>query len=175
MKPLLASILLAAFFGGIPQRDFSDDLLTVHVNATEAQIRPLTTGQRAGYGESIAFSLRADFHCAGDAAAESIVVSISDTFYRHVPAAGEKSMLATVNVPGEQIVPAEAGDFCNSENYKNGELLRLPAAATVHVSLRCRLDGISTIRFVSAPLPLQLVCQGEAGQDRSASSGLPAR
>ena len=149
MNPLLTSILLVTFFGIIPQRDLADDQLTVQVNASEAQIAPHALGLRVGYGESVTFSLRADFRCGLDAAAESIVISISDTHYRHLPAAGERSLLATVVVPGEQIAPAETGDFCSGEGSGNS--------------------------YVSAPLPLQLVCQGENGQDASASAGSLAR
>ncbi len=176
MKPLIASILLAAFFGGLPLHDRSDDLLTVHVNAAEAQITPRMPDQRADYGESVSFSLQADFRCRDDAAAKSIVVSISDTLYRHVPAAGEKSMLATIVVPGEQIAPAETGAFCTDADFEDGEFLLLPAVATAQVSLRCQLDALSTIRFVSAPLPLRLVCRGQAAdQDASIPDVAAAR
>lgn len=175
MNPLFASILMAALFGGLPLQDLSDDRLTVHVNAAEAQIRPRASGPPADYGESIAFSLRADFRCRDDALAESIIVSISDTLYRHIPAAGEKSIVANVVVPGEQIAPAETGTFCTGEEPKNGKSLLLPAAATAQVSLRCRLDTHSTISFVSAPLPLRLVCTAAADQDSSAPDGSLAR
>lgn len=170
MNPLLTSILLVTFFGIIPQHDVENDRLMVQVKPAEAQIQPHASGLRVAYGKSLTFSLRADFRCGDDAAAESIVISISDTHYRHVPAVGEKSMLADVVVPGEQIAPAETGDFCSGENSGNGELLLLPAAATAQVSLRCRADAASSISFVSAPLPLRLVCQGDDGQDASVSA-----
>lgn len=175
MNPLLTSIVLATFFGIIPLRDLADDQLTLQVNASGAQIKPHAPGLRAGYGQSVTFSLRADFRCGRDAVAESIVISISDTHYRHVPAAGERSFLATVVVPGEQIAPAETGEFCSGEDSGRGEVLLLPAAATAQVSLRCRADAASSISFASTPLPLRLVCQGENGQDASASAGSLAR
>lgn len=174
MKLLTASILLVACFSTVPQRDLPVDLLKVHVNTAEAQIKPRTPGQRADYGESVAFLVQADFRCGRDAAAESVVVSISDTHYRHVPATGDKSVLATVVVPGEQLAPVDVSDFCTIESSRNGALL-LPAAATAQVSLRCRIDAVSTISFVSAPLPLRLVCDEEPGQDASASAAPLAR
>ena len=171
MNPLFTSILLVAFFGVVPQRDLAADQLTVHVKAAEAQIEQRVSGLRADYGKSVTFSLRADFRCGGDATAESLVISISDTHYRHVPEAGKTSLLAAVEVPGEQIAPAETGNFCSGENSRDGDSLLLPAAATAQVSLRCRLDSASTISFVSASLPLRLICQGKNGQDASASAG----
>ena len=175
MKLLFASILMAAFFGGLPLHDFSVDRLTVHVNVAQAQIAPRRSDQHADYGESVTFALRADFRCRDDAAAESVVVSISDTLYRYVPAAGEKSILATVIVPARQIAPAETGAFCTIGEFKNGDLLLLPAAATAQVSLRCRVDDLSTISYASAALPLRLECQGKRDQTPSTSVGARAR
>lgn len=166
---------MAAFFGGLPLHDFTVDLLTVRVNVAQAQIAPRTSDQHADYGESVTFALRADFRCRDNAAAESVVVSISDTLYRYVPAAGEKSILATVVVPGVQIAPAETGAFCTAEDFKKGEFLLLPAVATAQVSLRCRVDAVSTISYVSAALPLRLECQGKTDQKPSASAGARAR
>jgi hypothetical protein len=170
MMSLLTPILLVALFGATPFLDLSRDRLTVHVNAAESQIRPHAPGQRSPYGESVSFPVRAEFYCHGDGVAESVVISVADTHLRHVPAPGEKFIATKLTVPGEQLAPAETGDFCASDAGNSDRILMIPAVATAQVSLRCRNDAAAAISFSSAALPLRLVCHRDAaGHDASDS------
>ena len=167
MQLLPLTILIAAWFGVVP-RELGIDPLILKGQAASVRISARPTGTPAIYGPTVTFAVLAQFDCPGDTIAESVVVSIADTFWRGIPAAGEGSVTASLAVPGDQIVPMDTGDFCLAGATTSGEELLLPAVATAHVSLRCRDESGLAVHFASVAMPLRLSCDVEGTQDESA-------
>lgn len=167
MSVFLVSIVLAAWSNVPPQLPVANNELTVQALEAVAQIAPHAAGQRQIYAPKVSFSLRARFACRGNVTPLSLSIGIADTLYRHVPAAGERSLLATVAVPAGQIAPINIGDFCVAGRDRVDSDLLLPAVATAQVTLRCDVSAPPVVQVTSVPLPLRLTCKRANDQDAS--------
>ena len=149
--------------------------LTVQALEAVAQITPHAAGQRQIRAPKVSFSLRTRFACRGNTVPLSLSIGIADTLFRHVPAAGERSLLATVDVPAGQIAPLNIGDFCVAGHESGDNDLLLPGVATAQVSLRCDVGAPPVLQVTSVSLPLRLQCLPADGQGVSVASDSPAR
>ena len=175
MTVLPVSILLAAWSNVPLQLPVANNELTVQALEAVAQITPHPAGQRQIYAPRVSFFLQTRFACKGNAVPVSLSIGIADTLYRHTPVAGERSLLATVEVPAGQIAPINVGDFCVAEREGVGRDLLLPGVATAHVSLRCDVSAPPVLQVTSVPLPLRLTCVPAENQDDSAAADAPTR
>lgn len=175
MSVFLAFIVLAAWSNVPLQLPVANNKLTVQALEAVAQISPHAAGQRQIYAPKLSFSLQTRFACRGNAVPILLSIGIADTLYRHVPAAGERSLLATVEIPARQIAPINIGDFCVAGHDGVGDELLLPGVATAHVSLRCDVSSPPVVQVSSVPLPLRLRCTPAEGQDIPGSAVPPTR
>ena len=175
MSVFLVSIVLAAWSNVPPQLPVANNELTVQALEAVAQITPHAKGQRQIVVPKLSFTLRTRFACRGNRTPESLSIGIADTLYRHVPAAGERSLLASVDVPAGQLAPINIGDFCVAgRNRVAGDLL-LPGVATAQVSLRCDVSAPPVLQVTSVPLPLRVKCMPAGAQDASVAADEPPR
>jgi hypothetical protein len=175
MSVFLVSIVLAAWSNVPLQLPVANNQLTVQALEAVAQITPHAAGQRQIYAPKLSFSLRTRFACRGNAVPVSLSIGIADTLYRHVPAAGHRSLLATVEVPAGQIAPINIGNFCVAGHNGADNDLLLPGVATAQVSLHCDVSAPPVVQVTSVPLPLRLTCVSVESQDVSAATDPPTR
>jgi len=175
MSVFLVSIVLAAWSNVPLQLPVANNDLTVQALEAVAQITPHAAGQRQIYAPKMSFSIQTRFACRGNAVPVLLSIGIADTLYRYAPAAGERSLLATVDVPARQIAPINTGDFCVAGRDGVGNDLLLPGVATAQVSLRCDVSAPPVLQSTSVPLPLRLTCAPAEGQDDSVAADPPAR
>jgi hypothetical protein len=167
------SIVMAAWLNVPQQMPVARNELTVQALEAVAQISPHAPAQRQIKTPEVSFSLQIRFACMGDATPQLLSVGIADTLYRHVPVTGQRTLLARVDVPSEQIAPINIGDFCVAGRIGTNNALRLPGVATAQVSLRCDRKAPPVIQATSVALPLRLVCKQPDDQGTAADS--PAR
>ena len=167
MSPFLIPIVIAAWFNVPQQLPVARNELKVQAVEAVAQIAPHAPGQRQIEAPKVTFSLHARFACMGDTLPRSLSIGIADTMYRHVPVAGQRSLLAVIEVPAKQIAPINVGDFCVVDGAVAGDDLLLPAIATAHVSLHCDPIAPPVMQVTSVPLPLRLICAPTDDQDPS--------
>ncbi len=171
MPSALTSILCITW---LVQPAFADAELAAYASEARVEVSPRDTG-RAIRLPPLDFSVRAEFDCADEAVAESVTISVADTFQRFTPGDGDDSFDAVIRVPRNQIAPIPARNFCmgNSTGDNDGkEELLLTGVATAQVSLRCVTGDTRSVSFSSLSLPLRLVCQ--AGGDQESSAGVPS-
>lgn len=175
MSVFPVSIVLAAWLNVPLQMPVANNELTVQALEAVAQISPHAIGQRQIEAPKVTFSLQTRFACIGNTVPVLLSIGIADTLYRHTPAAGERSLLAVVEVPAEQIAPINIGDFCAAGRENAGDDLLLPGVATAQVSLRCDLSARPVVQVTSVPLPLRLMCAPVKDQEASVSADAPTR
>jgi len=163
--------LVVLCLGIVAQQSAADESLTLHVHEANVQIQPREPDRQRLHLPPLAITLLASFDCETGSRAKSIVVSVSDTHQRLVPAEGELSLQASINVPASQFAPVAIGDFCAiGASVTDSELL-IPGIATVQASLHCGTEISSALRFASAALPLRLVCAAVESQVPSDATG----
>jgi hypothetical protein len=149
-----------------------DTVLTLHANESFAQIQRRDASSPQTKLPAMELSLQASFACPVDTTAESLTVSISDTFRRYGPEeiANASKLETSLSVPANQFAPVLTPDFCVDGMPQNEKGLLLPGIATAHVSLRCGGENVTpSVHFASVTLPLRLHCLVEdGGQDPSA-------
>jgi len=154
----------------MPEIVAADGALTVHANEANAQITPHEQGQQRIHLPALEFSMVAAFECSDGAQADSITVSIADTYQRYAldELNSEQTITATLNVPESQIAPLAATEFCVAGEPATEKSLRVPGVATAQFSLRCRSGASSSVHFASLALPLRLSCVTAENQESSA-------
>ena len=162
-------IIMSAWLNVPQQMPVARNELTVQAVEAVAQISPRARSQRQIETPKVSFSLQVQFACMGDATPQLLSIGISDTLYRHIPVAGQRSLLASVEVPPEQIAPINVGDFCIAEPTGTGNTLLVPGVATAQVSLRCDRNAPPAMQVTSVPLPLRLICTQTDDQGESAA------
>lgn len=167
MPSFLISVVLAAWSNVPQQMPVARNELTVQAVEAVAQIAPRPARHRQIDLPTISFSVKTRFACMGNTLPELLSIGIADTLFRHVPAAGQRSLLAVVEVPAEQIAPINIGNFCVADDTSVGTDLLLPGIATAQVSLRCDLSTPPILQLTSVPLPLRLICAPTDDQDKS--------
>jgi hypothetical protein len=175
MSVFIVSIVLAAWSNVPVQLPVANNELTVQALEAVAQITPHAAAQRQIYVPELSFSLQTRFACRGNAVPLLLSIGIADTLYRYAPAAGERSLLATVDVPAKQIAPINIGDFCVAGDDDVSDDLLLPGVATAQVALRCDVGSPPVVQVASVPLPLRLKCAPADDQDISVAADPPTR
>jgi len=171
MSRLRVPTTLALCLAWLCQPLLADTELTLHAEETRTEVLQLQHGRIRL--PSLQFSVHARFNCKGEAVAESITISVADALERYVPQQGDEALEALITIPGNQIAAVATGDFC-VDGGDGGELL-LTGAATAQVSLRCRDERGSSIRYASLRLPVRLVCKQDEIQEPSADVSSAAR
>lgn len=160
---------LFLFTAGLPRPVDSvadNTVLTLHANESLAQIQRRDVNSSQATLPAVELSLQASFTCPPDTLAESITVSISDTFQHYGPEeiSSTDSLETKLSVPANQFAPVFAPDFCVDGMPPDEDGLLLPGIATAHVSLRCSGESVSpSVHFASVALPLRLHCLVEDG------------
>lgn len=114
---------------------------------------------------SLEFPLRIDADCGVGAMAESLSINIADTVQRYDAAeltadsTHGTTIETTVRVHRRQIAPIVIEQFCTGIGADTTRTLVVPAALTVNISLRCMSEDAQSVRYVSQPLAIRLVCQ----------------
>ena len=170
MIRLRVPVALVLSLATLTQSAMADAELAVHVQEARAEILPRTEGQEHTRLPMLQFSVRAKFACKKDAVAESVTISVADTYKRYAPEDGEEAFETDITVPRNQIAAVATGDFCTTGHTE--EELLLTGVATAQVSLRCRSESSVSIQFASQRLPLRLVCSRRDDQDSSFVSSL---
>lgn len=122
----------------------------------------------------IEFNLR--MSCPADMQPQSVTLSVADTrksitvdeiSTRQIPT-------ITLHVPGKQIAPIAAADFCRTGEdglpVFEGQELMFTDALTAHASLRCSADSDDSITYVSHAVDVKIRCEEDDAETLQADS-----
>lgn len=139
------------------------DRLIVSAQAASVKIGSQASDRHMISLPALEFPLSLEATCVGAAVAESISISIADTRITYSGTdldmvASMASISTTFQVPGRQISAIAIERFCTGDADDAVNTLLIPAALTAHISLRCASENRQSIRYVSQPLEIRLLC-----------------
>lgn len=108
------------------------------------------------------FALRIDARCDEQKHIDAVTVSIADTKQRFAadPPVSAAVFETQLLVKANQIAPIAIEGFCDSDASRGAqpEVRRIDDALRAQLSLRCKDDRTTTIRYASIALNLELRC-----------------
>lgn len=118
------------------------------------------------------FELQLTASCLESFKPAALLISIADT--RRLLGPGEfpdHNTKVSMRVPADQIAPVAIQNFCRSvENIDDqasniaGSELKIPAALSAQVSLRCANDSFEDTLYASAPLDVAVICVADSAE-----------
>lgn len=132
----------------------------IQLEPAKVSIDRLQDGRRLVRLPSIEFELQLTPACGPDQSFHSLSISIADT--RRTFGAAEFTANARIEtrlrVSGRQIGPLAVDDFCAVSTSPGDAVLRIGAAFTAAISVRCDAGSQQKVTYDSLPLDLELHC-----------------
>jgi hypothetical protein len=141
---------------------YSDDArqsLSVLFEPAVAIIPPRTSNQPIQLPDLV-FSLQAEAQCPTTDATASVSISIADSSISIVTT-DNNAFAEQLNVPGKQLAPVVATDFCLEDKANVVQRLELKGTLSAQLSLRCQGENSETISYATTPLDVILECSAE--------------
>lgn len=161
MRTLIFSLLVLT---GSPFGDLSRSApaeFRAEAQPASVELTPLPDDDRPVRLPVLAFPVRVEPACAGEAEPRSLTISVADTRLHFTAAelSGVPVIEAMLTIPVKQLGPVRIDAFCRAGKDDGPARFLLEDAYTARLSLRCGPDEQATIVYATLPLDVDLACR----------------
>jgi hypothetical protein len=174
MKHSLSTALACVLVSSTLRCAHAESDLTLSADTPTAQVEPRSAERAPLVLPELEYNFSIQVNCHDNLEAASISLAVADTrrTFDHTQIASGELNAFSLRIPANQIAPVVIADFCitptdgSQDPATTGRQLpmTLRSALSAQASLLCVAEGHQSMKYASAALDVQLVCEHRGGE-----------